>query len=75
MNNWAIQHATGSVICLLNDDIEVITPDWLEKLVMRLELERVGAVGPMLYYPDDTIQHAGVYSRISEGSPVTPLVT
>ena len=60
VNNWAIQHATGSVICLLNDDIEVITPDWLEKLVMRLELERVGAVGPMLYYPDDTIQHAGV---------------
>ena len=60
VNNWAIQHATGSVICFLNDDIEVITPDWLEKLVMRLELERVGAVGPMLYYPDDTIQHAGV---------------
>jgi GT2 family glycosyltransferase len=60
VNNWAIQYATGSVICLLNDDVEVITPDWLEKLVMRLELDRVGAVGPMLYFPDDTIQHAGV---------------
>jgi GT2 family glycosyltransferase len=60
VNNWAAQHAAGSVICFLNDDVEVITPDWLEKLVMRLELEGVGAVGPMLYYPDDTIQHAGV---------------
>jgi GT2 family glycosyltransferase len=60
VNNWAIQRAAGSVICLLNDDVEVIMPDWLEKLVMRLELERVGAVGPMLYYPDDTIQQAGV---------------
>jgi GT2 family glycosyltransferase len=60
VNNWAIRRAAGSVICFLNDDVEVITPDWLEKLVTRLQLEGVGAVGPMLYYPDDTIQHAGV---------------
>ena len=40
--------------------MEITHADWLEKLVARLQLDRVGAVGPMLYYPDDTIQHAGV---------------
>jgi len=44
----------------MNDDVEVITPCWLERLVARLQLEMSGAVGPMLYYPDNTIQHAGV---------------
>jgi GT2 family glycosyltransferase len=44
----------------LNDDVEVITRDWLEKLVARVQLDGVGAVGPMLYYPHDCIQHAGV---------------
>jgi GT2 family glycosyltransferase len=38
----------------------VITTDWLEKLVARLQAEKVGAAGPLLYYPDDRIQHAGV---------------
>ncbi len=42
------------------DDIEVITPDWLEKFVSRLQLNNVGAVGAMLYFPDNRIQHAGV---------------
>jgi len=60
INNWAIREAKGSVLCLMNDDVEVITPCWLERLVARLQLENVGAVGPMLYYPDNTIQHAGV---------------
>ena len=60
LNNWAASRPTGSVLCFMNDDIEVITPDWLEKLVARLQLDGVGAVGPMLYYPDDRVQHAGV---------------
>jgi len=60
INNWAIREAKGTVLCLMNDDVEVITPSWLERLVARLQLRRVGAVGPMLYYPDNTIQHAGV---------------
>lgn len=60
INNWAVRQATGSVFCLMNDDVEVITRDWLEKLVARLQLDHVGAVGPMLYYPDNRIQHAGV---------------
>jgi GT2 family glycosyltransferase len=60
LNNWAASQATGSVFCFMNDDIEVLTVDWLQQLVTRVKLERVAAAGPMLYYPDDTIQHAGV---------------
>ena len=60
VNNWAAQQASGSVLCLMNDDIKIITTDWLEKLVARLQLNRVGMVGVKLYYPDETIQHAGV---------------
>jgi GT2 family glycosyltransferase len=60
VNNWGTGQATGDILCLLNDDTEIITPDWLEKLVARVSLDGVGAVGSMMYYPDDTIQHAGV---------------
>lgn len=60
VNNWGASQASGEILCLLNDDTEVVTSDWLEKLVARLSLERVGAVGPMLYFPDGRIQHAGV---------------
>src|SRR5581483_9792623 len=59
-NNWAVQHAKGSILCMLNDDVEIITTDWLEQFVARLNIDRVAAVGAMLYYPNDTIQHAGV---------------
>jgi len=58
--NLGERSARGSVLCFLNDDVEVITPDWLERLVSRVVLDGVGAVGPMLYYPNDAIQHAGV---------------
>jgi GT2 family glycosyltransferase len=60
LNNWAVGQARGPNVCFLNDDIEIITPDWLEKMVSRLRLPKVAAVGAMLYYPNDTIQHAGV---------------
>ena len=65
VNNWAARQASGSILCLLNDDVEVITDDWLEKLVARIQLPGVGAVGALLYYPDDTIQHAGVILGLS----------
>lgn len=58
--NLGRTRAAGSILCFLNDDVEVITVDWLERLVSRVVLNGVGAVGPMLYYPNDTIQHAGV---------------
>ncbi len=60
LNNWAIAQTQSPVLCLINDDIEVITSDWLEKLVVRTRISKVGAVGPLLLYPDDRIQHAGV---------------
>jgi O-antigen biosynthesis protein len=59
-NNLGAAQASGEILCFLNDDTEVITPDWLEQLVARVSLLRVAAAGPMLYYPDGTIQHAGV---------------
>jgi GT2 family glycosyltransferase len=61
INNYAIRNAArGSVIGLINNDIEVIDGDWLAEMVGHASRARVGAVGAMLYYPDDTIQHAGV---------------
>jgi GT2 family glycosyltransferase len=60
LNNWAIAQSKGSFLCLLNDDIEVITDDWLEKLVVRTRITGVGVVGPLLLYPNNRIQHAGV---------------
>ena len=60
INNWAVRQCGGDVIGLINNDIEVITPDWLEEMASQAMRLDVGAVGAMLYYPDDTIQHAGV---------------
>ena len=52
--------ATGSILVFLNNDTEVITPEWLDHLVLHLVDEGVGAAGPLLFYPDGTVQHAGV---------------
>lgn len=60
LNNFAISHATGDYYLLLNNDIEIITPNWLEEMLMYAQRDDVGAVGAKLYYPDDTVQHAGV---------------
>ena len=60
INNYAVEHVTGSLIVLLNNDIEVIDPEWLNEMVSHAIRKEVGAVGALLYYPDDTIQHAGV---------------
>ena len=60
INNFGAQHAAGDYLLLLNNDIEVITPDWIEQMLMFVQRPDVGAAGAMLYYPDDTVQHAGV---------------
>jgi GT2 family glycosyltransferase len=60
LNNLAAAQARGSMLCFLNNDTEVISPDWLEEMVSLATRDGIGAVGAMLYYPDDTIQHAGV---------------
>ena len=58
--NLGVQQARGTMIALLNNDIEVITPGWLEELVSLAERPGVGLVGATLFYPDGTLQHAGV---------------
>ncbi len=60
INNNAVKHAQGEIIALVNNDIEVISEHWLDEMVSTAIQPGVGAVGAMLYYPDDTIQHAGV---------------
>jgi GT2 family glycosyltransferase len=59
-NNRMAQHAAGEYLLLLNNDTEVVDADWLEHLLMYAEQQDVGAVGPLLTYPDGTVQHAGV---------------
>ena len=60
VNNLGVSYATGEYLLLLNNDTEVITVNWMEELLMYAQREDVGAVGAKLYYPDKTIQHAGV---------------
>lgn len=59
LNNQAARLAQGDAICLLNNDTEVITPDWLEEMVGHLVQPGVGVVGAKLYYGDGRVQHAG----------------
>ena len=59
-NNQAVNVSNGSIVGLLNNDIEVISPDWLNEMVGLAIQDSVGAVGARLWYPDDTLQHGGV---------------
>lgn len=68
INNFGFSHATGEHIVLMNNDIEPLTPSWIEEMLMFSQRKDVGAVGMMLYYPDDTVQHAGVIIGIG-GDP------
>ena len=60
INNLAAQKAKGKYLLFLNNDTEVITPGWITKMVSFAQFERIGMVGAKLYYPNQTIQHAGV---------------
>ncbi|AZI58522.1 glycosyltransferase [Nakamurella antarctica] len=61
--NRGVVESQGDFILMLNDDTEVITPDWLEVMLALAQQPDVGMVGPMLYFEDGTIQHGGhVYS-------------
>lgn len=64
INNFGVTQARGTVLCLLNNDIEVISPDWLKDMVSIALLPSTGAVGGKLLYPDDSVQHAGVVCGI-----------
>jgi GT2 family glycosyltransferase len=60
VNNLAASQARGDVLLFLNNDVEAINPDWLEQMLAHALRPEVGAVGAKLYYPDDTVQHAGI---------------
>jgi len=60
LNNFAVAQARGDIIVLMNNDIEVISSNWLSEMVSLASREETGAVGARLLYPDNRIQHAGV---------------
>lgn len=60
INNRAVAEATGELLCLLNNDVEMLAPDWLAIMATQALRDEVGAVGAQLLYPDGRLQHAGV---------------
>ena len=60
LNNAAVRLVSGEFVLLLNNDIEVISPDWMEEMLGLAMQPGVGAVGARLWYPDETLQHGGV---------------
>jgi GT2 family glycosyltransferase len=58
--NLAALNSTAEYLCFLNNDTEVIEPDWLGNLVDHASQSNIGVVGSLLLYPDSTIQHAGI---------------
>jgi glycosyltransferase involved in cell wall biosynthesis len=60
-NNLAAAQSTGEYLLFLNDDIEIIDPDWLDALLEHAQRPEIGAVGPLLLYPDRRVQHAGMF--------------
>lgn len=60
INNWGAKEARGEYLLFLNNDTEVITPDWIEQMLRFAQRPDVGAVGVKLLYPDGTVQHGGV---------------
>ncbi|HEX8166483.1 MAG TPA: glycosyltransferase family 2 protein [Beijerinckiaceae bacterium] len=60
INNFAVAQARGDVIALVNNDIEVVAPDWLDEMAGHALRPEIGCVGAKLLYPDGTVQHAGV---------------
>ncbi len=60
LNNFAVSHTQSEFLLFLNNDTEVITPDWLEAMIEQAQRPSIGAVGGLLLYSDGSIQHAGV---------------
>ncbi len=58
--NYGVKQAEGRYIVMLNNDIELLTPDWLEQMLMYVQKENIGICGARLYFSDNSIQHAGV---------------
>ncbi len=66
--NFAFRQARGRHIVLLNDDMEVISPEWLSAMIEFSQQEEIGVVGARLLFPDDRIQHVGVVLGVNNGA-------
>ncbi len=64
INNCAAAQAEGELLLFLNNDITVVSPDWLEQMAMHALRPEIGVVGAKLLFPDDTVQHGGIILRI-----------
>lgn len=60
INNFAAGQANGAILVLMNNDIEILSSTWLTDMVANVSRQDIGCVGAKLYYPDGTLQHAGV---------------
>lgn len=60
INNFGVTKARGEYLLFLNNDVEILRENWMEEMLGNCQRREVGIVGAKLYYPDDTIQHAGV---------------
>lgn len=60
LNNFAVQQSQGDILALVNNDVEVITNDWLTEMVSHAIRPEIGAVGAKLFYSNGKVQHAGV---------------
>jgi len=60
INNFAAKQSEGSLLCLMNNDVEATHPEWLREMASHALRPEIGAVGCLLLYPDRTVQHAGV---------------
>ena len=64
LNNLAVENTSSDLLCFLNDDTEIISPDWLEEMTSFAKQKDIGVVGARLWYPDGRLQHAGVVTGI-----------
>ena len=64
LNNLAAAQAKGDVLCLMNNDIEILTPDWIEEMLSFAWQPDIGCVGARLWFPDGRLQHAGVITGL-----------
>jgi len=64
INNFGVKHTDGEIIGLINNDVEVINPEWLTEMVMHAIRPDIGCVGAKLFYPNGQIQHAGVITGL-----------
>ncbi len=67
VNNRAVDLVQSEYVLFLNNDTEVVSPDWLSVMVGYMQLQGVGAVGAKLLYPDQRVQHAGIVHGLYDG--------